>query len=46
MMSTTLTAPDLTLVFLGIVVCLASALVWLFWTIEQRHRQRKHGRLR
>jgi hypothetical protein len=31
-----LTAPDLTLLFLGIVVCLGSALVWMVWQIEQQ----------
>ena len=30
-----LTAPALTLVFLGVVVSLGSALVWMFWEIEQ-----------
>jgi len=46
MMLTTLTAPDLTLLFLGIVVCLATAFVWIFWEIEHRQQQRKQGRLR
>jgi hypothetical protein len=43
---TTLTVPDLTFLFLGVVVGLTTAFVWLFWEIEQRHRRRKAGRLR
>jgi predicted negative regulator of RcsB-dependent stress response len=31
----TLTAPALTFVFLGVVVGLGIALVWMFWEIEQ-----------
>ena len=30
-----LTAPALTLVFLGVVVSLGTAFVWVFWEIEQ-----------
>ena len=30
-----LTAPELTLLFLGVVVGLGSAFVWMFWEIEQ-----------
>ena len=30
-----LTAPALTLVFLGVVVSLGIAVVWMFWEIEQ-----------
>jgi hypothetical protein len=30
-----LTAPALTLVFLGVVVGLGTAFVWVFWEIEQ-----------
>ena len=30
-----LTAPALTLVFLGIVVALGAAFIWMFWEIEQ-----------
>ena len=30
-----LTAPALTLVFLGVVVGLGTAFVWMFWEIEQ-----------
>jgi hypothetical protein len=44
MMLTGLTAPDLTWLFLAVVVCLLSAAVWAFWEIEQRHRQRKSDR--
>ncbi len=34
-MLTTLTAPELTFVFLGVIVGLGTAFVWLFWEIEQ-----------
>jgi hypothetical protein len=34
-MLTMLTAPALTFVFLGVVVGLGIAFVWLFWEIEQ-----------
>lgn len=30
-----LSAPELTLVFLGIVVGLGAAFIWLFWEVEQ-----------
>ena len=30
-----LTAPALTLVFLGVVVGVGTALIWMFWEIEQ-----------
>ena len=30
-----LTAPALTLVFLGVIVGLGTALIWMFWEIEQ-----------
>jgi len=30
-----LTAPELTLVFLGIVAGLGTALVWMFWEMER-----------
>jgi predicted negative regulator of RcsB-dependent stress response len=30
-----LTAPGLTLVFLGVIVGLGTAFVWVFWQIEQ-----------
>jgi uncharacterized membrane protein YdjX (TVP38/TMEM64 family) len=45
MMLTGLTAPDLTWLFLAVVVCLLSAAVWAFWEIEQRQRQHKSDRL-
>ena len=46
MMLTGLTAPDLTWLFLAVVVCLLSAAVWAFWEIEQRaHRSHKSDRL-
>jgi hypothetical protein len=44
MMLTGLTAPDLTWLFLAVVVSLLSAAVWAFWEIEQRQRQRKSDR--
>ena len=34
-MFTTLTIPGLTLLFLGVIVGLGSAFVWMFWQIEQ-----------
>ena len=34
-MLTTLTAPALTFVFLGVIVGLGTAFVWMFWEIEQ-----------
>jgi Mg2+ and Co2+ transporter CorA len=46
MMLTGLTAPDLTWLFLAVVVSLLFAAVWLFWEIEQRaHRGHKGDRL-
>ena len=30
-----LTTPDLTLLFLGVVVGLGTAFVWMFWEVEQ-----------
>lgn len=35
-MLSTLTAPDLTLLFLGVVVSLGTAFVWLLWEGERR----------
>ena len=36
-----LTAPALTLLFLGVVVSLGAAFMWMFWEFEQRrHRAR------
>jgi len=40
-MLTMLTAPALTLVFLGVVVGLGTAFVWLFWEIEQVSKPRR-----
>ena len=34
-MFTTLTTPGLTLLFLGVVVGLGAAFMWMFWEIEQ-----------
>jgi hypothetical protein len=39
MMLTTLTAPDLTWLFLAVVISLLFAAVWAFWEWEQRHRK-------
>jgi hypothetical protein len=44
MMLTGLTTPDLTWLFLAVVVCLLSAAVWAFWESERRQRQRKSDR--
>ena len=39
-----LTAPALTLVFLGVVVGLGTAFVWMFWEIEQStSKPRRNG---
>lgn len=35
-MLTPLTAPDLALLLFGITGCLAGALIWAFWEMEQR----------
>jgi hypothetical protein len=37
-----LTVPELTLLFLGVVVGLGTAIVWLLWEIEQS-AARRHG---
>jgi hypothetical protein len=34
-MITTMTVPQLTLLFLGTVVCLGAALVWMFWELRK-----------
>ena len=39
-MVTTLTAPGLTLLFLGVVVGLGVAFVWMLWEVEQASKQR------
>jgi predicted negative regulator of RcsB-dependent stress response len=45
MMLAGLTAPDLTWLFLAVVVSLLAVAVWAFWEIEQRaQRQRKSDR--
>ena len=36
-----LTAPELTLMFLIVVIGLGSAFVWMFWEIEQMSRLRR-----
>jgi hypothetical protein len=41
-----LTAPTLTLVFMGVVVSLGTILVWMFWEIEQMSRLRRTSRPR
>jgi hypothetical protein len=38
-----LTAPALTLLFLGVVVGLGAALVWMFWEIEQAMGKPRRG---
>jgi hypothetical protein len=37
------TAPALTLLFLGVVVGLGVAVVWMFWEIEQRSKPHRNG---
>lgn len=36
LMTTPLTLPELTAVFLGIVLSLGSAVVWMVWELDQR----------
>ena len=38
-----LTAPGLTLLFLGVVVGLATALVWMLWEVEQSSKPRRNS---
>jgi predicted negative regulator of RcsB-dependent stress response len=38
-----LTAPALTLLFLGVVVGLGIAFVWALWEIEQTSKQRRNS---
>jgi hypothetical protein len=38
-MLTPLTTPELTVLFLGVVVSLGTALVWMMWELEQRAKQ-------
>jgi predicted negative regulator of RcsB-dependent stress response len=40
-MFTMLTAPGLTLLFLGVVVGLGTAFVWMLWEIEQISKPRR-----
>jgi len=42
-MLATLSAPALTLLFLGVVIGLGAALVWAFWEIEQISKARRKG---
>jgi hypothetical protein len=42
-MLTTLTAPGLTLLFLGVVVGLGTAFVWMLWEIEQMSKPRRNS---
>lgn len=42
-MLATLSAPALTLLFLGVVACLGAALVWAFWEIEQVLKPHRNG---
>ena len=41
-----LTAPALTLLFLGVVVSLGAAFMWMFWEIEQGKQRRQRARFR
>ena len=38
-----LTVPDLTLLFLGVVVSLGTAFVWMLWEIEQTSKPRRNS---
>lgn len=38
-----LTAPELTLVLLGIIVSLGSAFVWAIWEIEQASKSQRYS---
>jgi Flp pilus assembly protein TadB len=40
-----LTAPALTLLFLGVVAALGAAFAWMFWEIEQAKARRNRARL-
>ncbi len=42
-MLATLSAPALTLLFLGVVIGLGAALVWAFWEIEQVFKSQRSG---
>ena len=41
-----LTAPAMTLLLLGVIFGLGSALMWMFWEVEQKKQRRNSGRLR
>jgi hypothetical protein len=46
-MMTMMTAPQMTLMLLGTVVCLGSAFVWMFWTLEKpAELPRRSGRFK
>jgi hypothetical protein len=38
-----LTIPGLTLLFLGVVVSLGTAFVWMLWEIEQMSKPQRNG---
>jgi predicted negative regulator of RcsB-dependent stress response len=38
-----LTAPGLTLLFLGVVIGLGGAFVWMLWEIEQMSKSRRNS---
>jgi predicted negative regulator of RcsB-dependent stress response len=42
-MLTMLTAPALTLLFMGVVVGLGIAFVWMLWAIEQTSKPRRNS---
>ena len=42
-MVTTLTIPGLTLLFLGVVVGLGTAFVWMLWEIEQMSKSQRNS---
>ena len=39
-----LTAPELTLVFLGVVIGLGAAFIWMFWEVEQASKPQRNGK--
>ena len=42
-MTTMLTAPGLTLLFLGVVIGLGIAVVWMLWEVEQVSKPRSNS---
>ena len=38
-----LTAPELTLVLLGVVIALGAAFIWMFWEAEQGSKPQRNG---